>query len=55
MHILNIILAGKDYLNYKIIESIVEQSLILTQSLNSLTRNFITIMNLEMEYFSSAF
>ena len=55
MNILNIILAGKDYLNCKIIEIIVEQSLILTQNLNSLTRNFITVMNLEIKYYSGAF
>ena len=55
MKILNIILAGKDYLNCKINDIIVEQSLILTQNLNSLTRNFITVMNLEMKYFSGAF
>lgn len=55
MNILNIILARKDYLNYKIIEIIVEQSLILTQNLNSLTRNFITVMNLEIKYYSGAF
>ena len=55
MNILNIILAGKDYLNCKIIEIIVKQSLILTQNLNSLTRNFITVMNLEIKYYSGAF
>ena len=55
MNILNIILAGKDYLNCKIIEIIVEQSLIFTQNLNSLTRNFITVMNLEMQYYHGAF